>query len=698
MANWNYYVSGMKYAEIKTDGADAVIRSLDHLTGQFSAAAALDNDTAAPHMRTCYHMLDQVIASIPVYETHAASSPAEFTTAAGEYFQRKPDGSYAQRNTRIAGDLFMDGGSLYAIVFPVADSTAILVKEGYEDKTILARWKGQGFAFYPGLEQLPAAYVNTRDGISLATDVYLPLEAKWPLPAVLIRTPYSKVGTFPGSARFAHHGYALVIQDVRGREDSTGEWHPMTNEIEDGDDTLDWIAAQPWSDGSVGMTGGSYMGAVQWCAAASGNRHLKAMLSLVCAGTPFVDIPRRGGCMLSGAYPWAFAMGAGPLQNKEAMARTDWTEVLDIRPLRDIPEKATGAAIPCLTEWADHMEDDAYWYGSDWFSRNKGNVVPALISSGWFDDDGMGSTQALALAAKYPPGNFKAILGPWKHGMNTRYELHETFMGFASVRYDLDLISLMWLEHFLRGADNGIENTATVEYYAMNTPEGGTWKTAATWPVPCAALKKLYLNGSGDDCARENRGTFSARSPREGQDSFVYDPQNPAEHIIDLSENELEIPEDYARQELRPDYLVYTGKPLKEDTVVTGDITAHLFISSDCPDTDIMIRLCDVDPDGHSLKLADGILDVRFRNGFDRSELMRPGQVYPIRVTTTKISNTFRKGHRIRFTITSSAKGFVFPNTNTERGYDGTECRIARNTIHRGGKYASHILLPVEQA
>ena len=158
------------------------------------------------------------------------------------------------------------------------------------------------------------------------------------IPAVLIRTPYGKSAGASSYFRFVQRGYAVVIQDVRGREDSEGEWLPMYYEVEDGDDTLTWIGAQTWSDGNVGMTGGSYLGYVQWAAAASGNPHLKAMLSNVCAGSPFIDVPRRGGCFNSGMLAWAF-MVSGQRANPLLMAREDWDEVLNIRPWRSWRQK-----------------------------------------------------------------------------------------------------------------------------------------------------------------------------------------------------------------------------------------------------------------------------------------------------------------------------------------------------------------------
>lgn len=214
-----------------------------------------------------------------------------------------------------------------------------------EENTVLKIWD----EVYPdrqcfGVRFLGTEFVKTRDGEMLASDVYLPSEGQR-FPTVLIRTPYGKSRGLEGYYRFVQRGYAVVIQDVRGREDSTGKWMPQYYEIEDGDDALNWIAAQSWSDGSVGMTGGSYLGYVQWAAAASGNPHLKAMLSSVCAGSAFVDLPRRGGCFDSGMLAWCFSVSEQRMR-PDLMEQENWDEILDIRPIEDIPKRLWGGSCP----------------------------------------------------------------------------------------------------------------------------------------------------------------------------------------------------------------------------------------------------------------------------------------------------------------------------------------------------------------
>ena len=548
--------------------------------------------------------------------------------------------------------------------------------------------------------------VPTRDGEQLATDVYLPTGTKETrFPTVLVRTPYGKGKDKEQYYRFLQRGYAVVVQDTRGREDSTGEWRPEYYEIEDGDDTLNWISAQPFSDGQVSMTGGSYLGYVQWAAAASGNPHLKAMLSNVCAGSAFIDIPRRGGCFNSGMLAWAFMMTEKRLR-ADLVAQDNWDEILDIRPLNQIPKQALGHEVPFLEKWLEHTDMDDFWERGNWSKRYKGGQVPALIMSGWFDDNGMGTTEALDLVKSWEKGTWKAVLGPWKHSGNAQYDLHALRLGDNALRYDMDILCMKWLEHFLKGVENGIEKTAAVEYYTIGENQ---WKTAESWPVETSERKMFYLDGGDMSLGQESsargtgescgHGVLSDTLPKtSGAEDYVYDPDHPSVHIIDMSENELEVPEDYTDEEKRADMLSFSTPVLTEPLTVTGDMQAELYVSCDCPDTDFVVRVTDVDENGHSVKLADGVIGAKYRNGFEHPEYMEPGEIYKITIRTTKLSNTFLPGHRMRVTITSSAKNFIFPNSNTKDGFNSKTRQKAHITIYRGGEHASGIWMPIEKA
>lgn len=674
---WNFYLSGILYGKFHETAEGVTTEKLNIETGELLAEEKLTEETDAYFRNFCSRSILEFFQKKQEYEKCIAEGAEEFITSSGEQFSKRREEAYIQRNKKFGKDLLYEQGKIYGVLMPGRDYTAVLAEDGKEEKTVLKAWSNLSFQEIFQVKFHGTFFVETRDGERLATDVYLPVreagENVGKVPAVLVRTPYGKGNHAEMYYRFVQRGYAVVIQDTRGREDSTGRWQPNYYEVEDGDDTLNWIAAQDWSDGQAAMTGGSYLGYVQWAAAASGNPHLKAMLSSVCAGSAFADLPRRGGCFTSGMLAWAFAMSEQRMR-EDLMCREDWDDVLDLRPLETIPEKALGREIPFLTEWLKHEDLDEFWKKSNWKERYSGAPVPALIMSGWFDDNGMGTTEALDLVRDWPEGTWKAILGPWKHSGNAEYDLHGIPMGEDALRYDIDLICMMWLEHFLKGVENGIEKSPKVLYYTLGE---NRWKTAETWPPQCVKIQHMDLHSE--------------------KNSYVYDPDCPATHIIDMSENELEVPEDYTEEEKREDYLIYSTEVLKEPVTVTGDLQVHLFVSCDCPDTDFVFRLLDVDENGKSVKLADGVISAKYREGFERPVYMEAENIYEIPLRTTKISNTFLPGHRIRFTVTSSAKNFIFPNSNTEKGFNSEKRQKAHITVHQEGEFCSYVELPIEQ-
>ena len=694
MEQWKFYVSGICYGILDKESGCVYHRPLDVYAGEFQERRELTEEENRYRELGKMHVREALLR-LDAYEAGIRTGADRFETEYGEVFTKRRDGEYVQRYVKFPKDLTSDHGRVIAVCTTYRDQCAVLVMDGFENRTILEQWKKKYSGPLFSVKKPVTFMVPMRDGVRLATDVYLPDTEKagigsLAVPTVLVRTPYGKCVGASAYYKYVQRGYAVVLQDVRGREDSEGEWLPNYHEVEDGDDTLNWIVLQDFSDGSVGMTGGSYLGYVQWAAAASGNPHLKAMLSSMCAGSAFIDLPRRGGCFTSGMMAWAF-MVSEQRSNHALMERDDWDEILDIRPLTDIAPRALGHEIPFLKTWLSHRDYDDFWKMSSWKERNHGNRVPAVIMSGWFDDNGMCTTEALDLYEDY--GEKKVILGPWIHSGNAHYDVHGFELGDNALRYDMDLICLDWLEHYLKGVENGIEKTPKVEYYTCGSNE---WQTAENWPVPGTEELSLYFDGRGRNAAGRNEGELSESAPeKEETDSYLYDPDHPSIHIIDMSENEIEVPENYTEEEKRPDVLCYSTKVLEEDFTVTGDAQAEIWLSSDCEDTDLVVRVTDVDERGCSMKLADGLLCVRYRNGFEKAEFMEPGNVYRAGIRTTKFSHTFKKGHRLRVTVTSSAKNFIFPNRNTKDGYDGVEKKTAEINIHRGGIHASRIVLKI---
>ena len=636
-----------------------------------------------------------ILSRLDQYQAALNTSQDQVSAPIGLY-RRGRNGLWCQRQVKFPANVQMANGQPVAFLTPCREVMVVLVRPGSEALTPLSLWKEyQGETLSP-VEPVRTFRIPTRDGqAQLATDVYLPANRSGPVPALLIRTPYNREEGAQGWLRYVHRGYALVIQDVRGKGDSTGAWVPHSYEVEDGTDTLEWLAAQEWCDGSVGTAGGSYLGYVQWAMAAGGSPHLKAMISVVTAGSGFVDLPRRGGCYVSGMLPWAYSVSGQRFQ-AELMERPDWDRVLKHRPLRTLPEEALGRPIPFLDDYLDHRDYDQFWRLGNWaerFAQGAGRPVPVLIQSGWFDDNGMGTTEALDLTADWPVR--KVILGPWQHSGNSRYDLHALSFGEDALRYDLDLLHLRWLDRFLRGRDNGVEKGPAVEYYTVGQE---AWHTAAAWPPAATKALTLWLDGESPATSAGDGALVPAAPAEERTASCRYDPADPAHNIIDMSENELEVPEDYTEEEKREDYLCYTTPPLDRPLTVTGDCRVVLHAVTDGEDMDVVARLCDVSPDGRSVKLADGVLSARYREGFDRPLPVSPCRVMELTLRTTKLSHRFAAGHRLRLTVTFSAEGFILPSSGTAAGYDSQELRVCRNGIVTGGGFPSRLVLPVEEA
>ena len=689
MERWRLYTSGLCWGEFEVERGEIQYMPFDFSKGALTAAHPLTEEENA-EIRAFTHLDPAaLLCSLAQYDQALAMGPAEVCIS-GAAYQRAQKGRYIQRKVKFPANITWVEGHVCAFTSPSRERVHLLVRAGTETHTILAQWR-RAYPLekpYP-VKDLGEQFVFMRDGVRLAARLLLPGGAGDALPAVLVRTPYGKEGDLPSYYRYVQRGYAVVIQDVRGRNHSEGEWIPNFHEVEDGSDTLDWIAAQSWSNGRVGMIGGSYLGYVQWAAAASGNPHLKAMVSVMCAGSGFQDLPRKGGGFMSGLLAWVFAVSQRTFR-PDLMARDDWEELLRIRPLEEIPQRALGYDIPFFQEWLRHPDYDDFWKQGDWAARMNHTDVPALIMSGWFDDDGMGTTEALDVTRGCSAKNRKVLLGPWPHGGNAVYDLPDLPLEADALREDVDLLFFQWFDRHLKGVHNGVESGPAVEYYTLGSE---CWQTAEDWPPPSGAPFSLYLAGEGSANTSGGDGTLLPSPPAEAcYDEYLFDPSDPASCIIDLSENEVAMPADYRREDARADVLCYTTPPLAQDITFTGDFTVELFISSDAVDTDFVVRICQVDPDGRSLKLADGLLSARYRRGFDAPAPMKPGKVYPLSIRTSKVSNTFKKGSRIRLTVTSGAKNWIFPNSNTEKGFNSGSFVTAHNRIFHGGDFSSRLI------
>ena len=547
--------------------------------------------------------------------------------------------------------------------------------------------------------------VPMRDGVRLSADVYLPRERSGPVPAILARTPYDN-GDFAGLTKvvdqaiyFVQHGYAFVVQDVRGRFDSEGEFYPWVNEFEDGHDTVEWVGEQEWCDGNVGMMGFSYVGGVQWQAAMTAPGHLKCIAPGVIGDDHHGQTHFQGGAMqLSLDMTWTFLTDARtwhPIDNY------DWKQVLSHLPLSEMAE-AAGSSAERLSDWIDHPDYDEYWKRIAYRERYGDVVVPVLQIGGWYDTFTVGTMNNFvgmrtSGGSELARANQKVIMGPWVHQASLHSHAGDRDFGRDSV-LDLNAEHLRWFDRWLKGVANGVEEEAPIKLFVMGADE---WRDEHEWPLARTRFTPFHLHSGGRANSLRGDGTLSVEAPGdEPADEYVY---NPAFPVPSNGGNNCCSPEivawggyDQDQIEQREDVLVYTSEVLEEDLEVTGPVIAKIYASSSAADTDFTAKLVDVHPDGYALNLCDGIIRARYRETPERQVLMEPGKAYEFTIDLFPTSNVFKAGHRIRLEISSSNFPRFDRNLNTggRFGHE-TEMRVASQTVYHDSERPSHVLLPV---
>lgn len=534
--------------------------------------------------------------------------------------------------------------------------------------------------------------VPMRDGIHLSTNIFLPSDhGRWP--TVMQRTPYTKASTIAaGLKMFLDSGYAVVLQDVRGRGKSGGLFQQVTQELPDGEDTLKWIAAQKWSDGRIGMFGGSYPGITVWRGALSKFPGLKAISVSVSGGDEYIDryYSRGGAFKVAHRNLWIaqnFRMPGRPVPSLE--------KLVEVVPLRSQDKFGTGRTLSFFQEAMDHPLYDDYWKAMS-TRRNIDQIqTPALIVSGWFDNYCESDVDMYAaLRSLNRPA--RLVIGPWGHNLSS----HNPTVDFGPIgSLVLRKEEIDWFNAYIKGEQPS--PPSGVQYFLLGANE---WRGATEWP-PKAKLVPYYLSSQKSANSVDGDGTLELRPPdRKRQPMrFTYDPQHPVPTRGGAICCDPKLfpwgPFDQGDVEKRKDVLVFTSKPFKEDTEITGPVTGVLNVSTSAPDTDFTVKLVDVSPDGHAQNLCDGLLRLRYRQGLDKIAPYKPGEVVRIVVQAGVTGNLFRSGHRLRVEISSSNFPRFDRNPNTGRPVASeTELRPAEQSVYQDRAHASYILLPLRIA
>ena len=595
--------------------------------------------------------------------------------------------------------------------------------------------------------------VAMRDGVRLATDIYYPALDGKPVegrfPVILERTPYDKASpsAVTNARYFARRGYVCVVQDVRGRFKSEGEWYAFAREAPDGYDTVEWVAAQPWSDGKVGTMGGSYAGSDQSALATLNPPHLATMIVAVGASNYHHSSMRQNGALEQRFLIYAFRMA---VTSKEAAADPalkaalmkafvdDIDETVDAFPLK---EGATVLSrLPFYERWAIDIQTIGD-YGEYWKQRgyaiseyyDQHADVPTLYLGGWYDSYARNTCESYIALSKAKSSPQRLLMGPWTHGA---FEV--TYSGDLDFGTDSHLhyndMRLAWFDHYLKGMHTRVADWSPVRIFVMGTGDGkrkilgapaarsafpgganhgGQWRDEPDWPLPDTSFTPYFLRAGGTlsktepdgDDAQPSRYTFEPRDPVPTMGGGI----SAATPIMEPGGfDQRGSPEFFGCKDTLPlnsrgDVLTFETPPLEEDVEVTGPVEMHLWASSSAEDTDFTAKLIDVYPasaeysEGMAFNITDSIIRARYRNGWETPELMTPGQPYEFVFELYPTSNVFQKGHRIRLDVSSSnwPRFDVNPNTGGPLGVKG-EYRAAFQAIYHDAERPSHVVLPVQ--
>jgi hypothetical protein len=556
--------------------------------------------------------------------------------------------------------------------------------------------------------------VRMRDGVSLRADVYRP-RAEGKFPVLLQRTPYNKAGGLEFGLKGAARGYIVIFQDVRGRYTSEGEWYPFKHESDDGYDTVEWAAALPYSNGKVGMFGGSYVGATQMLAAIASPPHLAGIFPVVTASNYHEGWTYQGGAFEQWFNEsWTSGLAQDTLSRRVA-ANTNalpWISNLPLSryPLLDAGRLSEATVLrdlaPYFSDWLDHPTFDSYWRRWSIEENYEKIKVPVFTVAAWYDIF-LGGSLRNYMGMKTRGGSEAARKGQrllvviGGHAGSGRKIGTLDFGPQADIDKDgslTDEVMLRWYDLLLKGVSNGADREKPVKLFVMGK---NTWREEEDWPLSRAVSTRYYLHSGGKAAGLSGDGSLSTlQAQAEPSDRFIYDPADPvptrggplccdAAHLAPG-------PIDQRPAESRADVLVFTTQEFRQDFEVTGPVTLELYAASSAVDTDFVAKLVDVWPNGFAQNLTEGIMRARYRSSAEIPEFLNPGEVCKFTIDLWATSNVFLPGHRLRLEISSS--NFPRFDRNLNTGEDpgaATRMMKATNTIYHDREHPSALILPI---
>lgn len=587
--------------------------------------------------------------------------------------------------------------------------------------------------------------VPMRDGIGLATDIYRPTIDGYlheePLPVLLHRTPYDKRSSrfSETAAYFSKAGYVVAVQDVRGRYRSEGMFSKYETEAQDGYDTIEWLARQPYAEPKIGMWGTSYGAHTQADPAKLNPPSLKTILVVMGGISDGWDhkIRNHGAFELGQQMVWAFRQAY--LEADDPVVR----QALNAEPVEHwmtaLPLRKGLSSLRVAPMYEDYLltmatnADQYHWkgIGTNWLEYHEQTAdIPMLLMSGWYDSYAGGIVANYVGLSRLKLGPIKLIMGPWVHGSSLSTHASEVEFGPEATIVGFERnFHVRWYNHYLKGESNDSAADPPVRIFVMGTGDGhrdqndrlyhgGYWRDEQEWPISSTRFEPYYFQGDGSLSRNLPGGSSSGTT-------YTFDPRNPVPTMggsftgttvgstsipcgaLDQREREdiygCKAP--YLPLKSRSDVVVFQTEQLEQEIEVIGSIVVKIYASSTAVDTDFTAKLIDVYPPsvdyplGFEMNLTDGVIRARYRNSHNCQELMEPGTRYEFTITLFPTANRFKKGHRIRLDISSSnfPRFDVNPNTGEPLGCE-RRWMVADNTIYHCAEYASHVILPIVQS
>lgn len=525
-----------------------------------------------------------------------------------------------------------------------------------------------------------------RDGVELATDVMLPAESG-SFPVILARTPYGREANLLLGSFWAQRGYAFVVQDVRGKGGSDGVWDPFVNEANDGFDTLDWLCQQPWCDRNIGMIGASYGGLVQWSVAVLNHPALKAIIPQVSPPDPMHNIPwDHGAFLLMGNAWWARIVETKQSNMALASATLKDAKALMAMPISKVDNVLFGKNVNFFDEWL-RRDSASAWKNSYPLSKVAQVQIPIMHISGTWDGDGIG-TKRHWQALRGKNNQQWLVFGPWEHAFNTKRKFADVDYG-PSALLEIDSQYLRFFDTYLKGKSVNQDASPKVRFFVSGANQ---WVTGADWPLPYSKPASWYLSGSSA-VGYKSKGVLSPTPPAKGKATYSYDPNK-----IKISEKDLSPDPEKASTALKPasfdkGTLLFRTAAFTRDTVLTGPMSAELYVSTTGKDATFHAMLADEDASG-KIRLIQLPGTMRLTWNGEKMSPVTPNKVYKITIEPWEFAHEFKRGHKAALIITSNQFPRYARNPGTgEPDYLATKLKAVKNTVYFDKSRPSHIRL-----